>query len=337
MTLRIKVLLLTCLVGGVCPICIPTLADSSNTPSDGWGLIRYTHWPTKVMYGRGHDHYAVTQTTLPNQQIKVDFLQDGWYAVFKPTERTRDRSNIIGYIPASDAYPLPLTNTSQIVADTIDSDPPPDQAELLQHAMSLAGQKEYDKAVRAAGTALASARKTLGSKHPDVATCLVTLGHVFHAGQQYDIARHLYKQALDIDEASTSTNSLLVASHLNNIALCHYHLKEYEEAEALFDKSLGIFIEFTGEHSDATTQVLRNMMPLYRETKRSQRATECEARIRDNARLRTVIVDTSRGGIGVSERLRRDRHILEPELRRVEGVIRRQLGSVNPYTPPEWE
>ncbi len=337
MTSRMKVLLLACLVGGGFAICISTLANSSNTPSDDWGLIRYTHWPTKVMYGRGHRHFAVLQTTLPNQRIKVDFLHNDWYAVFKPTERIRDRSTIIGYVHASTVYPQPLTNAHPVIVDTTDFDPPPDHAELIQDAISLANHKKYDEAVEAAGTALASARKTLGSKHPDVATCLATLGHVYHAGQQYRIARNLYEQALAIEEMSGGTNSLAVASDLNNMALCHYHLNEYKEAEELFDKSLAIFIEVTGEHSGDTTQILRNMVALYEKTMRPEIATEFEARITRNVRRGTVIADTSSGGIGFSERLRRDRHIQEPELRRIEGVIRRQLGSVNPYTPPEWE
>jgi tetratricopeptide (TPR) repeat protein len=154
---------------------------------------------------------------------------------------------------------------------------------------------KYDEAVHAAGTALASARKTLGSKHPDVAICLVTLGHVYHAGKQYSIARNLYEQALTIDKLSLGTNSLVVASDLNNVALCHYNLKEYKEAEALFDKSLAIIVEVTGEHSGATTQILRNMVPLYEKTKRPEIATEFVARIERNALRGAVIVKTSSG------------------------------------------
>ena len=334
---QIKVLLLTCLIGGGFAICSSTLADSINTNSDAWGIIQYTHWPTKVMYGPGHQHFAVMQTTSPNQRIKVDFLRNGWYAVFKPTETKRDKSTIIGYVPASSVYPQPLTNAHPGIGDNIDFDPPPDHAKLIQDAISLANHERYDEAVEAAGTALASARKTLGSKHPDVAACLETLGDVYNAGQQYSIARDLYEQALIIDELSGGTNSLVVASDLNNIAMCHYHLKEYKEAEALFDKSLAMFIEFTGEHSKATTQILRNMMALYRVTNRPELAAECEAQVNINFRLGLVIVNTSPRGTGYSDRLGRDRHILEPELRRIEGVIRSQFGGVNPYTPPEWE
>jgi len=220
---QIKVLLFTCLIGGGFAIFSSTLADSSNTHSNEWGIIQYTHWPTKVMYGPGHQHYfAVIQTTSPNQRIKVDFLRNGWYAVFKPTEQIRDKSTIIGYVPASSVYPQPLTNAHSGMWDKTDFNPPPDHAKLIQDAMSLVNHEKYDEAVEAAGTALSSARKTLGSNHPDVAACLETLGDVYNAGQQYSIARNLYEQALIIDELSGGTNSLVVASDLNNIAMCHF-------------------------------------------------------------------------------------------------------------------
>lgn len=297
MTLKnTKVLLLSCLIGGSFAIFSSTHADSSNTSSDEWGIIQYTHWPTKVMYGPGHQHYfAVIQTTSPNQRIKVDFLRNGWYAVFKPTEQIRDKSTIIGYVPASSVYPQPLTKAHPGMGGIIDFEPPPDHAKLIKDARSLLSQEKYDEAVEAAGTALASARKTLGSKHPEVAACLETLGDVYNAGKHYSIAQNLYEQALTIDKMSFGTNSLVVASDLNNIALCHYHLKEYKEAEALFDKSLTILIEVTGVHSKPTTQILRNMMALYRETKRPELAAECEAQIKTNFRFSLNIVDTSPG------------------------------------------
>ncbi|WP_449242355.1 hypothetical protein [Desulfovibrio sp.] len=49
---------------------------------------------------------------MPGEVVRVDFLRDGWYAVFRPAEKTRDESKAIGYARAGFFKPAPATAAS---------------------------------------------------------------------------------------------------------------------------------------------------------------------------------------------------------------------------------
>jgi len=61
-----------------------------------WGKLVVLTSPVKIYRERNAD--SRLETTLgPGKRVRVDFLGDGWYAVFKETERLRKEYRAIGY------------------------------------------------------------------------------------------------------------------------------------------------------------------------------------------------------------------------------------------------
>lgn len=85
--------------------------DNKTIQTNKWGLIRYTHNITNVRESRDKSSKIVTKLK-PNQKIKVDFINDGWSAVFKIDEYLRDETNAIGYVYSSLLYPEPKNEKS---------------------------------------------------------------------------------------------------------------------------------------------------------------------------------------------------------------------------------
>lgn len=61
-----------------------------------WGRIMQPDRNLNVRTGRGPGYRHVV-TLMKGDKIKVDFLKDGWYAVFKVDEKRRDPDRAIGY------------------------------------------------------------------------------------------------------------------------------------------------------------------------------------------------------------------------------------------------
>jgi len=83
-----------------------------NASANNWGLVRYSHAVANVRASRSTSSKIVSQLAL-NQKVKVDFLKDNWYAVFKPGEIIRQESNAIGFVHSSLLYPTPKSNLTK--------------------------------------------------------------------------------------------------------------------------------------------------------------------------------------------------------------------------------
>jgi uncharacterized protein YgiM (DUF1202 family) len=73
-----------------------------------WGAIKYASAGTKIRQGRSTSSTVVGKLAA-GHQVKVDFLEDNWYAVFDAKETVRDEKNALGYVyaPLLKDQPLP--------------------------------------------------------------------------------------------------------------------------------------------------------------------------------------------------------------------------------------
>jgi len=77
-----------------------------------WGMYRYVHSSTNIRGHRSTDSKVVGRLTA-GQKVKVDYLQDNWYAVFSVNEAQRSEKNALGYIYAPLLRPVPLDNSQK--------------------------------------------------------------------------------------------------------------------------------------------------------------------------------------------------------------------------------
>ena len=64
-----------------------------------WGKIKYVHSTTNIRAERSTKSRIVGQLTA-GEKIKVHFLKDNWFAIFKVEETVRDEDWALGYIYA---------------------------------------------------------------------------------------------------------------------------------------------------------------------------------------------------------------------------------------------
>ena len=70
--------------------CLPEVSRA-----DQWGELRYVETVVNIRRARTTDS-LIAFKLLPGQAVRVDFLENGWYAVFPPDETVRDESRATG-------------------------------------------------------------------------------------------------------------------------------------------------------------------------------------------------------------------------------------------------
>jgi uncharacterized protein YgiM (DUF1202 family) len=73
------------------------LLCSSLTLAREWGEIKYVHSKTNIRSGRSQSSAIVGQLEA-GQKVKVDFLENGWYAIFAVDKASRFESDALGYV-----------------------------------------------------------------------------------------------------------------------------------------------------------------------------------------------------------------------------------------------
>jgi uncharacterized protein YgiM (DUF1202 family) len=84
---------------------------SAVSPSSGWGTIIYPKSNTNIRTKRSWSSKLKGQLKT-GQPIKVDFLQDDWYAVFPLTQKQRNLKKALGYVYAPFLIDKPEPNPS---------------------------------------------------------------------------------------------------------------------------------------------------------------------------------------------------------------------------------
>lgn len=91
----------------LCPS-LPSLAQ------EDWGEIRYAVRPLNVRADRDAGARRIT-TLKQGERVKVDFLKDDWYAVFRIGETLRKEKNAIGYAFGKYLKPVASANWGRIM------------------------------------------------------------------------------------------------------------------------------------------------------------------------------------------------------------------------------
>ena len=112
----------------------------------------------------------------------------------------------------------------------------------------------YDESERLATDALATRRRTLGDRHPDVATSLDNLGQLAREKSRFELAVRHHREALEIRRTVVGPRSPETAQSLNNLALAFREWGKYDEAEPLAREALDIRLAtFAPDHPDVLT------------------------------------------------------------------------------------
>ena len=71
-----------------------------------WGRIRYVHSTINIRADRSTKSRVVGQLEA-GKKVKVDFLKDNWFAIFRIEETVRDENKALGYVYAPLLKPDP--------------------------------------------------------------------------------------------------------------------------------------------------------------------------------------------------------------------------------------
>jgi tetratricopeptide (TPR) repeat protein len=112
---------------------------------------------------------------------------------------------------------------------------------------------QYAEAIPLAEDMLATAEKTLGPEHSDVADILHALGVLYWVQRRYEEAETTHRRALAVREETVGAKHPHpdVADSLNNLALVYRSQGRHREADPLHRRALAILEETAGpDHSD---------------------------------------------------------------------------------------
>jgi tetratricopeptide (TPR) repeat protein len=107
--------------------------------------------------------------------------------------------------------------------------------------------------------------KSLGIDHPNVATSLNNLAHLYYTQGKYAEAEPMYMRALEIYEKSLCKDHPNIATSLNNLAGLYYTQGKYAEVEPMYMRALEIKEKSLGKDHPEVASSLNNLAELYYE------------------------------------------------------------------------
>ena len=112
--MRVRVLTLSVVAALIVALLLP-----GSAPADDWGIVKRVDTRVKVRAKRS-EKARITCRLKPGTQVKVDFLEDSWWAVFRLSETRRGEEHALGYVQAR--YLKPLKDSSMTVITIPDDD-----------------------------------------------------------------------------------------------------------------------------------------------------------------------------------------------------------------------
>ena len=112
--------------------------------------------------------------------------------------------------------------------------------DLRAKAVQLSRQGHYKEAIPLAEHALALAERALGPEHPDTATTLNNLAHLYSVTGAYAKAEPLYQRVLAFREKTHGTGDLDTATTLADLAFQYKTTGAYAKAAPLYERALAI-------------------------------------------------------------------------------------------------
>ncbi len=134
---------------------------------------------------------------------------------------------------------------------------------ILKRFNDLYNAGNYPAALVEAQKFEAGAKGRFGVNHPNYATALYNLAHVYNAqGNQAD-AEGLYKSALAIQEKALGASHPYVAASLNGLANVHYEQGKLADAAGLYKRALTIREKALGADHPDVAETLYNLAHVY--------------------------------------------------------------------------
>jgi CHAT domain-containing protein/Tfp pilus assembly protein PilF len=135
---------------------------------------------------------------------------------------------------------------------------------VYNESQKLYAAGKYVEAEQLAKRVLEFQERSLGASHPDVASALNNLAHVYGAQGKYAEAEGLYRRALAILKQTFGPSHPYVALALNNLASVCKDQGKYVEAEELYKRALAIREQALGASHPDLASTLNNLALVYR-------------------------------------------------------------------------
>jgi CHAT domain-containing protein len=136
---------------------------------------------------------------------------------------------------------------------------------LNEQVFELYDAARYAEAIPLAERALEIREKVLGPQHPDVATSLNYLAHLYYAQGDYGRAAPLFQRALAIREKALGPEHPDVAQSLNSLAVLYGDQGDFGRAAPLLQRALAIYEKELGPEHPDVAQSLNNLAVLYQD------------------------------------------------------------------------
>ena len=110
---------------------------------------------------------------------------------------------------------------------------------------------------------VAMRKEQLGELHPQYADALRDLAHLLASGERHDEAEALFKQVVDVREASPAPVPAAIATALYDLAGSHVSQLRYTEAEPLYRRMLAVAEQALGPEHPELAPFLSDLGTLY--------------------------------------------------------------------------
>jgi tetratricopeptide (TPR) repeat protein len=135
--------------------------------------------------------------------------------------------------------------------------------ELDKEAKKFEKAAKYERAVEIRKQILTILNNQVRAEHPEIATSLNNLAHLYLTQGKIKEAVPLFQRALKLNEKIRGSEQLEVAINLNNLAQCYSSLSQYSKAIEFYKRSLKIFEKRHGDKNLDVIITLTNMGHTY--------------------------------------------------------------------------
>lgn len=145
-------------------------------------------------------------------------------------------------------------------------------SELNRQVLELNKLGEFNEAILVAEKALVAAKNEFGVNNNSYASSLNNLAYLYENIAQYEKAKPLYIEAIEIRKKLLGENHPSYVLSLNNLAALYLNMGQYEKAEALFLQTVEITKKISGDNNLDYAISLDNLGNLYRTTGEYEKA-----------------------------------------------------------------
>ena len=145
---------------------------------------------------------------------------------------------------------------------------------LMQSVAKLFKDQKYDEALTQTKKALEIREKLLPQSDPLIANCLVYLGDIYLARNEFDAAKKVLERSLAIQIERSSPDDVNLTPTMDRLAQAYYGNREDRKAEDIIKRSLAAKEKALGGESSLVAESLMTLGQFYRAKKDFERATE---------------------------------------------------------------